>query len=130
MTRFRQIALCLAATGALFGLWMRALHLRIERTRPDGIASISDHYKRFGDPKRVERLTAGNDSYFILHGELTKLDIAMTLPSAAPAYAYDSSGRFIDWSFDPGEDPEWKRRWQAYDVSSEDIDDFRARIPE
>lgn len=75
---------------------------------PPEVQTLDSFVNYFGKPERFERM--GND-HFVATLSVPSWHIALNLPSDLPQYVFDRSGRLVDWSADPGDDPGFQARW-------------------
>jgi hypothetical protein len=104
--RLAMIGLLLSPVLLLFGSEV----YYASSIRPRGVQTVADHYRRFGEPRRILQLQRGGTNYYELSGRAPGLAVLAT-PSSPPAYVYDEAGRFIDWCPDPGDRRAYRERW-------------------
>ena len=76
---------------------------------PGGKFSTVSGYLAVGRlPREVSKSYKDGHTYFIALGPL---DSWLAVPSGPAGYAFDETGRMVDWSFDTGDDPEFLKRW-------------------
>ena len=100
----------LAASLALivypFGSHIYYLHKMV----PRDVSDIAGYFRRFGEPQRARLLERDGKRFYEFQGHLPP-GVALAYVSAPPAYVFDEQGHFIDWCSDPGDQPDYYRRW-------------------
>jgi hypothetical protein len=107
--------------------WISSEVIYARGRRPAGITRAADYYDRFGAPSRIARFERSGATYYHLFGHLPRFPWVLAFPSASPAYVFDSSGRFVEWSIDPGEDLRYQNRWPIETATPVNPADFKAR---
>ncbi len=82
---------------------------RIDRARntpPATVQTFNDYMKWQTKHRNAEEWRSDGEWYLLMSGPFTGL-----LPSGSTVYAFDSSGRMVDWTLDNGEDPRFQTKW-------------------
>ena len=95
--------------------------------RPEGVHTVVEHFKRFGEPRRASRLQRDGTNYYELSGIHVAAPV-LVFPSAPPAYIYDSAGQLVDWCPDPGDMPGYPDRWRSATREALSISAIRERF--
>ena len=98
------------------------------RIRPTDIHTVADHCRRFGEPRFVYEVARGGSNYYEFSGFPPAGPPVLAFPSSAPAYIYDSKGRFVTWCSDPGDEPNHRKTWPRVSTTSIDIQTVRQRL--
>ena len=116
----RQWLLVLALLGAVLGypLWSEVHYAG--QIVPNGIAAVPDFFRRFGEPRSVQKLRKDGQSYYELRGPLPSRWI-LAIPSSPPAYVFDETGRYVTWCRDPGDMPKYRVQWPLESTNYVDI---------
>lgn len=95
--------------------------------QPSGLTTVADYYERFGAPTAIAQIDRDGTTFYHLSGHLPRWPWAWAFPSNPPAYVFDSSGQFVEWSSDPGDDPHYQQRWPSRTKRPVDPADFKTR---
>jgi hypothetical protein len=88
--------------------------------------SAAEYFQRFGEPGEIRLLKRDGDSFYEFRGG--QAPHFMAAPSSAPAYVFDSHGRFIEWCKDPGDAPSWRLRWPVNGTNKLDVAEVKRRF--
>ena len=77
---------------------------------PDQVKSLDGFLAWKPSAEEFAVVDTRNGEYLIAYGPANSL---LGLSSGPSAYAFDRSGRLVDWSADIGDDPRFDERWQA-----------------
>lgn len=95
--------------------------------QPNGISTVEDFFKRFGQPHRIREVERGGAVYFHLSGTLPPLYV-LAVPSSPPVYVFDQTGHFVEWCRDPGDSNAYWKRWPQQGNQTVDPNDFKNRF--
>jgi hypothetical protein len=95
----------------LIAYWIASEVFYAIGNRPSGISTISDYYRVLGPPVSATRYQSNSQVFYHLYGRGPHFPWILAFPSSPPVYVFDTSGRFVEWSSDPGDDPRFQQRW-------------------
>ena len=107
-------------------LWVGSEVYYASSIRPHGVRTLADHYRRFGEPRRIFRLQRDGTNYYELSGRTGGFPV-LAFPSSPPAYVYDEAGTLVDWCPDPGDRPAYRRSWPRTGSEAVDLLVFRQK---
>jgi hypothetical protein len=104
----RRLAWCACLLGVCIAWATACILIRRSYSPPPEVQTINSFVSYFGQPERVEQI--GND-HIVATLSVPSWHLMLNLPSDMPQYVFDRSGKLIDWSVDPGDDPRFQDRW-------------------
>jgi hypothetical protein len=107
--------------------WIASEVFYARSKQPSGLKTVADYYDRFGVPTRIVQIDRDGATFYHLSGHPPRLPWAFVFPSSPPAYVFDRSGHFIEWSSDPGDDSRYKKLWPQGSAQPVDQADFKGR---
>lgn len=107
--------------------WIASEVFYARSKQPSGLTNVADYYDRFGAPTRIAQFDRDGTTFYHLSGHLPRLPLALAFPSSPPAYVFDSSGHFVEWSSDPGDDSRYQQRWPFSTARPVDPAGFKTR---
>jgi len=107
-------------------LWLGSELYYASSIRPRGVRTLADHYRRFGEPRRISQVLRDGTNYYELSGRMSSFPL-LAFPSAPPAYIYDEGGRLVDWCPDPGDRPAFRQHWLRASVQPVEPSGFRQK---
>ncbi|MBX3451137.1 MAG: hypothetical protein KF777_16345 [Planctomycetaceae bacterium] len=103
-----QLAIVLVV---LFFYWVFCELTYFASMQPDGVKTVDDYWKRFGEPPHVYEIVKDDGTYYMVFGRLPPF-WSVVVPSSPPTYVFDENGVFVDWCADKGDGPEeYNRSW-------------------
>ena len=112
-------------------LWIGSEVYYAARIRPKGVRTLADHYRRFGEPRRITSFQRGGTNFYELSGHISRARAGgiplLVFPSSPPAYVYDQTGALVDWCSDPGDQPSYRARWPQTGTQPVEPATFRAQ---
>jgi len=82
----------------------------LESNKPREVRDIQGYLNRFGEPGSARTISHDGQIYYELTGHWPKWYM-FAQPSSPPAYIFDSSGKLVEWCYDPGDVPGHYERW-------------------
>ncbi|NCC62228.1 MAG: hypothetical protein EOM12_15110 [Verrucomicrobiae bacterium] len=89
----------------------------------DKFHNINEYLEKGYTPSCVTKVKRGTNIFIIIYGTLTNKWLA--IPSGPAAYVFDSSGKMIDWSYDVGDDSQYKLNWMPLSPELLSLEDLR-----
>ena len=125
---FKTIATVLGVLLA-FLLYSLASERYYVRTKsPAGITTVSDYFRRFGEPAFVRMAQRDGRSYYEFNGRVDPAWWCLALPSGPPAYIFDERGQFIEWCAEPGDSSRYRQRWRLTSTNEVEVAGIKARF--
>jgi hypothetical protein len=95
---------------------------------PGGILTVSDYFKRFGEPSFVRMLERDGHGYYEFTGRVDQPWWCLSLPSDAPACLFDERGKFVEWCADPRDESSYRKRWSLKSAGKVAVDDIKRKF--
>ena len=115
MKAFQKQLIGVALILFLIVYWIASEVFYAHGKSPVGIATVSDFHRIYGRPTFVRRYQRDGQVFYHLFGRDPHFPWLLAFPSSPPAYVFDSSGRFVEWSPDPGDDTHYQQKWPLRD---------------
>ena len=122
-TRKRILGYALVLFLPFYWVFSEVFYARSKQ--PSGVTTVADYYVRFGPPTRIAQFDRDGTTFYHLFGHLPRFPWALAFLSSSPAYVFDSSGHFVEWSSDPGDDSRYQQRWPLRTAHAIDPADFK-----
>ena len=110
------------------GAWLGSEWLCAVRIRPTEVHTVSDHLRRFGEPRLVYEVHHDGATFYEFTGFSRGGLPLLALPSSPPAYVYDQRGQFVTWCSDPGDQPSYRQAWPRVGGAPLDMQTVRHRL--
>ena len=106
-----EILIIIAVVALLPTYWIGSEVYYACQISPHGIATVSDFFKQFGEPKSIYTVKQGEKYYYEFVGFLPPPKLLGALPSGPPAYVFDQQGHFVNWCSDIGDNDVFHQQW-------------------
>jgi len=107
----KDITLTFALLLALLVYFVASAVYHAGTKSPDGMSNASEYFQRFGEPSFIRMVEREGQTYYEFNGHVDPPWWCLALPSGPPAYIFDERGTFVEWCYDPGDTPSYRRRW-------------------
>lgn len=97
------------------------------RISPENISTLNDYFTRFGRPEHIFATERTGKSYYLVSGNGPALLLG-ALPSSPPGYIFNEEGRFVTWSRDPGDDPQFRQTWATESLKELEVEDVEGKF--
>lgn len=124
----RDILVGAAVIGGLAACWIGSEIYYARSISPQGVTTVAQYVKRFGDPRSVHQIDRDGKTYFMLFGRGPSL-LVFAVPSSPPTYVFDDDGAFVEWCPDRGETRSgYNQRWPLRETGRVDVGTFKRRF--